>query len=148
MELSKEQQLVISAPIDKNIRIIASAGSGKTTTLIARILELIKNNNLHLHEIILTTFTKDSAEVMKNKIKSNIPLFYNFMCGTIDAIARKILNINKILDEKTELMSVSEYIHQVIKFSKTPEGIKYFKKFKYLFFKYLNDLGIIITVER
>ena len=160
MELSLEQQLVISAPINKNIRIIASAGSGKTTTLISRILHLIKNHNLHLHEIILTTFTKDSAEVMKNKIKTSIPLFYNFMCGTIDAIARKILNINKILDEKTELMSVSEYIHQVIKFSKTPEGIKYFKKFKYLFidefqdidhtqylfFKYLNQLGIIITV--
>lgn len=160
MILSKEQLDVVSAPIDKNIRIVASAGSGKTTTLISRILYLIKNHNLHLHEIILTTFTKDSAEDMKNKIKTSIPFFYNFMCGTIDAIARKILNINKILDENTELMSVSEYIHRVIKFAKTPEGVKYFKKFKYLFidefqdidhtqylfFKYLNKLGITIMV--
>jgi DNA helicase-2/ATP-dependent DNA helicase PcrA len=99
MELSKEQEQIINAPIDKNIRIIASAGSGKTTTLIQRILYLIKNHNLHLHEIILTTFTKDAAEVMKDKIKKNIHLFYNFMCGTIDSIARKILHINKILDE-------------------------------------------------
>lgn len=160
MDLSEEQKLIINAPIDKNIRIIASAGSGKTTTLINRILYLIKNHNLHLHEIILTTFTKDASEVMKDKIKNNIHLFYNFMCGTIDAIARKILHVNKILDENVQLMSVSEYIHRVIKFSKTDQGIKYFKKFKYLFvdefqdidyyqyvfFKRLNDLGLIITV--
>jgi hypothetical protein len=160
MDLSEEQKLIINAPIDKNIRIIASAGSGKTTTLINRILYLIKNHNLHLHEIILTTFTKDASEVMKDKIKNNIHLFYNFMCGTIDAIARKILHVNKILDETIQLMSVSEYIHRVIKFSKTEQGIKYFKKFKYLFvdefqdidyyqyvfFKRLNELGLIITV--
>ena len=160
MELSEEQKIIIDAPIDKNIRIIAAAGSGKTTTLINRILYLIKNHNLHLHEIILTTFTKDAAEVMKDKIKKNIHLFYNFMCGTIDAIARKILHVNKILDENIQLMSVSEYIHRVIKFSKTIEGASYFKKFKYIFideyqdidyyqyifFKQLNKLGVIITV--
>ena len=160
MDLSEEQKLIINAPIDKNIRIIASAGSGKTTTLINRILYLIKKHNLHLHEIILTTFTKDASEVMKDKIKNNIHLFYNFMCGTIDAIARKILHVNKILDENVQLMSVSEYIHRVIKFSKTDQGIKYFKKFKYLFvdefqdidyyqyifFKRLNELGLVITV--
>jgi hypothetical protein len=157
---SVEQNLVIKAPIDKNIRIIASAGSGKTTTLINRILYLIKNHNIHLHEIILTTFTKDATEVMKNKIKQNIHMFYNFMCGTIDAIARKILHINKILDENINLMSVSEYIHRVIQFSKTLEGEKYFKRFKYIFideyqdidytqfifFKRLNQIGIIISV--
>jgi len=159
-QLSEEQKSIINAPHSTNLRIIASAGSGKTTTLISRILYLIKNHNLHLHEIILTTFTKDATEVMKNKIKNNIHLFYNFMCGTIDAIARKVLHVNKILDENVQLMSVSEYIHRVIKFSKTEEGIKYFKKFKYLFvdefqdidytqyifFKRLNELGLIITV--
>jgi len=160
MELSQEQKQIINAPIDKNIRIIAAAGSGKTTTLINRILYLIKNHNLHLHEIILTTFTKDASEVMKEKIKKDIHLFYNFMCGTIDSIARKILLVNKIINENVQLMSVSEYIHRVIKFSKTVEGEKYFKKFKYIFideyqdidyyqyvfFKRLNQLGLIITV--
>jgi len=160
MELSEEQKQIIYAPIDKNIRIIASAGSGKTTSLINRILYLIKNHNLHLHEIILTTFTREASEIMKNKIKNNIHLFYNFMCGTIDAIARKILHINNILDENTQLTSVSEYIHRVINFSKTVNGIKYFKKFKYIFideyqdidyyqhvfFKMLHQLGLIITV--
>jgi superfamily I DNA/RNA helicase len=77
---------------------------------------------------------------MKDKIKKNIHLFYNFMCGTIDSIARKILHINKILDENVQLMSVSEYIHRVIKFSKTEEGIKYFKKFKYLFVDEFQDI--------
>ena len=160
MDLSDEQKQIINAPIDKNIRIIAAAGSGKTTTLINRILHLIKNHNLHLHEIILTTFTKDASEVMKDKIKKNIHLFYNFMCGTIDSIARKILHINKELDESQQLTSVSEYIHRVIKFSNTEKGQKYFKSFKYIFideyqdidyyqyvfFKRLNQLGLVITV--
>ena len=159
-KLSNEQTLIVNAPIDKNIRIIAAAGSGKTTTLISRILYLIKHHNIHLHQIILTTFTKDATEVMKDKIKQNIHMFYNFMCGTIDAIARKILHVNKIVDEQVELLSVSEYIHRVIKFSNTSEGAAYFKQFKYIFideyqdidytqfkfFKRLNQLGVIITV--
>ena len=72
MEFTEEQQKIINAPIDSNLRIIASAGSGKTTTLIQRILYLLKNHKLHLHEIILTTFTKDASEVIKDKLKNSI----------------------------------------------------------------------------
>ena len=159
LELSEEQKLIITAPTNKNIRIIASAGSGKTTTLIARILTLVKTYNIPFSQIILTTFTRDATEMMKSKIKESVSTIFNFMCGTIDAIDKRILHNNKIVDENS-LLSVAEYIHRVIKFSKTPDGEKYFKRFKYIFvdeyqdidypqhifFKRLNQLGIIITV--
>jgi len=159
LELSEEQKLIINAPTNKNIRIIASAGSGKTTTLIARILTLVKTHNIPFSQIILTTFTRDATEMMKSKIKESTNTIFNFMCGTIDAIAKRILHNNKIVDENS-LLSVSEYIHRVIKFSKTPDGEKYFKRFKYIFvdeyqdidypqhifFKRLHQLGVIITV--
>ena len=70
LELSEEQKIIITAPTNKNIRIIASAGSGKTTTLIARILTLVKTYNIPFSQIILTTFTRDATEMMKSKIKS------------------------------------------------------------------------------
>ncbi len=43
IQLSKEQNLIVKGDKNKNYKILACAGSGKTTTLIYRIEHLIKN---------------------------------------------------------------------------------------------------------
>jgi superfamily I DNA/RNA helicase len=46
VSLNNEQYKAVIRPLDVNQRIIASAGSGKTTTLTARIAYLIENYSL------------------------------------------------------------------------------------------------------
>ena len=53
-----------------NILISASAGSGKTHTMIERVIRLILNGKAHVEEILAVTFTEKSAADMKDKLKS------------------------------------------------------------------------------
>jgi len=67
IELNKEQ---IEAKNTKegNLLIIASAGTGKTTTIVERYVNLVENHGLKPSEIMMTTFTNKAAKDMIEKI--------------------------------------------------------------------------------
>ena len=81
--LSDEQHEVVVSRIDQNIRVIASAGSGKTSTIIYRILYLI-DKGIDPERILLTTFSVDAAESMKNKILDVFGFMPKITVGTMD----------------------------------------------------------------
>ena len=60
LNLTPEQQDIISCPPDKNIRILAGAGCAKTTTILYRAKHLIETG-IPSESIIMTTFTKDAS---------------------------------------------------------------------------------------
>ena len=51
----------------KNLLVSAGAGSGKTTVMIERVCELIKKN-IPISKFLIISFTKASAQDMKNKL--------------------------------------------------------------------------------
>ena len=64
-----EQQRVID--FEKgNILVTASAGSGKTHTMIERIKRLVIEKGIDVKEILCVTFTEASATDMKEKLKT------------------------------------------------------------------------------
>lgn len=52
-----------------NILVSASAGSGKTTVLVKRVIEKIKNG-LNVDELLIVTYTEAAAKEMKERIES------------------------------------------------------------------------------
>ncbi len=66
-ELTKEQEKAIYSDALK-IGVDASAGSGKTRVLIARILRLLKEKKADLNEIVAITFTEKSAAEMRQRL--------------------------------------------------------------------------------
>lgn len=69
MGYSKQQTKVIDTR-DKDILVPASAGSGKTTVLVARVLEILSENpQMNIDDFLLMTFTKDAAKHMRDKIQ-------------------------------------------------------------------------------
>lgn len=52
----------------KNLLVSASAGSGKTTVMIQRIIHLMQKENLPISSFLVVTFTKASAQDMKQKL--------------------------------------------------------------------------------
>ncbi len=62
-----EQSLAINGR-GKNILVSASAGSGKTTVMIQRIVDLMIEQNLPISKFLVVTFTKASASDMKKKL--------------------------------------------------------------------------------
>ena len=55
---------------DKNILVCASAGSGKTTVLIARLMDLVVKDRISIDNILAMTFTEAAANEMKKRLAS------------------------------------------------------------------------------
>ncbi|PEZ63325.1 hypothetical protein CN372_14025 [Bacillus anthracis] len=60
-----------------NIAVNAGAGSGKTTTLVSRILYLLSTKQINsLHEIVMITFTNEAASNMKEALEERLEKLY------------------------------------------------------------------------
>lgn len=57
---------------NENLLVSASAGSGKTTVMIGRIIDLIKKSGASLDKMLICTFTRASASDMKEKLYKNL----------------------------------------------------------------------------
>ena len=67
-KMTKEQEQAVL--FDKgNILISASAGSGKTHTMIERVKRLILSGGVDVDQILAVTFTEMAAADMKEKLK-------------------------------------------------------------------------------
>ena len=57
---------------DKYIRVVAGAGSGKTSVLTMRIAHLIQDLNVYSSKILAITFTNKAANEMKERVRKLI----------------------------------------------------------------------------
>lgn len=85
MNFNIRQQNVINAK-DKNILCLASAGSGKTSTLIGRVSQLLQNG-AEPQKIVAFTFTNQAAKEMRTRLPENAQSIFT---GTIHSYANKI----------------------------------------------------------
>ena len=68
-EFTKEQLKAVEHK-SGNILISASAGSGKTHTMISRLVRLVMQENVDVNQILAVTFTEKAAFDMKEKLKN------------------------------------------------------------------------------
>jgi superfamily I DNA/RNA helicase len=133
VQINNEQYNIVTADINSNIRVVACAGSGKTTTIVCRIKYLI-DHGVNPSDIMLTTFNVDAATSMKEKIKKIFGFLPNILVGTIDSICCKYYykycrDINYV--------SVREYSTRILAYMKTNTTIQ--NQTKYLFFDEFQD---------
>ena len=83
MNFNKQQEDVINF-IDGNIAVIASAGSGKTSTLVNRIKNMIENHGILPTSILAITFSRKAKDTIVEKLEelnvsnANIETFHSF----------------------------------------------------------------------
>lgn len=83
-----KEQLEAINQIDGAVIVSAPAGSGKSTLLIGRIENMIAQG-INQEDILLTTFTNESANDLKNKL--NDKGYDNVRVGTFHSVCRNIL---------------------------------------------------------
>ena len=71
MKYTTDQQKVIDTR-GKNILVSASAGSGKTAVLVARIMKMVCEEGVDIDRLLIVTFTNAAAAEMKERIHSAI----------------------------------------------------------------------------
>jgi DNA helicase-2/ATP-dependent DNA helicase PcrA len=114
--LDKQQEEIVNST-EKNIIVVAGAGSGKTRVLIERIRKLLKDG-VPPSNIVAITFTNMAAEEMKERLVDVNDIGDAFI-GTIHSFANKIyktsgisyLILNSEIEQKVyhEVLSMREY---------------------------------------
>ena len=99
-KLNTEQLNAATANFGHNL-IIASAGTGKTSTIIGRIAHLLQNG-VKPEEILLLTFTNKAANEMKERISYVFADAKNIEAGTFHSVSyRWLKRLNKKIVLKT-----------------------------------------------
>lgn len=101
MELNKEQNILVNEH-NRNILLLASAGTGKTDTLSKRVAEIINEEKADASEILCITFTNKACKEMSERVEAivgkdvkdiTIKTFHSFCFDIIKANAKKRTDI-------------------------------------------------------
>lgn len=139
--LNEEQIKVVKAPINKHIRIIACAGSGKTTTILYRIKYLLERCTLP-ERILVLTFNVEACNNLKKKIKEIFGFEPKVEIRTIDSLSAKLYySYNHEMKTKyIKNISLSEYSIYAEKILEKFGSI-ICKNYDYVFFDEFQDVN-------
>jgi len=70
--LTDEQREAVYAPLDRPVKVMAGAGTGKTTVLTHRYLYLIKDCGFLPEQVLALTFTRKAAAELRQRVKEAI----------------------------------------------------------------------------
>jgi hypothetical protein len=91
MQFTKEQDLVLSQK-DGSFKVLAAAGSGKTSTMSYLVKDEIDSGRALESEICFITFTRFAAHQIKRKISSIMGRHTSVLYGTFHATMYRLLN--------------------------------------------------------
>lgn len=118
-QLNAEQLSAVNAPLGHNL-IIASAGTGKTSTIVGRIAKLLKDG-VNPREILLLTFTNKAANEMISRLERHFDsaITKQINAGTFHAVAYRYLKEHSqiALKQPRELKTLLKSILNVRRFS-------------------------------
>ena len=131
VKVDKQQHDIITQPQTKDICIISCAGSGKTQTITSRVCYMIEYYGCDPESFMITTFTRNASEDMKNRIEQFIGVS-RVLCGTFHSIS--LMTLNKytpfVLDEN---IHIDETQYLFYDFLKSEESMEFKEKIKYIF---------------
>ena len=139
--VNDEQYKVITSPSSENQRILASAGSGKTTTITARIAYLIQEYNVDPNRILLVSFSRAASQEMIHRVHRLIgPV--KMYAGTFHALSAEILRErapHMILDQPF----IDELPYRLVKWLETDSAKKWVKRFRTIIVDEFQDCNEI-----
>ena len=137
--VNEEQARAIQRAPDIHQRIIAAAGSGKTTTLTARIAWLITKYKIKPETIVLMTFSRNAATQMLQRIEDLIGKT-DIWSGTFHGLARNLLS-KYGKEALATLYFVDELVGMGTKWLLSPRGRKWVEKLRYIFVDEFQDIN-------
>jgi len=141
VQLNEEQYQVVTSPRMENQRILASAGSGKTTTITARIAYLIEEYNIEPSKILLVTFSRAAAEEMIHRVHrliGPVPMY----AGTFHSLSAQILR-EMAPTMLSDQPFIDELPYRLVKWLQTDRAKKWIKRFQTIIIDEFQDINDI-----
>ena len=141
--LNSEQHTVVTADPFQHQRILASAGSGKTTTIAARIAWLLTNTNVTSDQIVLLTFSRNAAREMLARVRRLVGSV-SLWAGTFHALANTILRTySDSSNSSSSLFFIDELPVRWMQWMRTDRGRKWVGRIKYIVVDEFQDINAI-----
>jgi len=139
--LNEEQYKVVTSPPSENQRILASAGSGKTTTITARIAYLVECYEVDPKNILLVTFSRAAAQEMIHRVHRLIGPVAMY-AGTFHALSAQILRdmCPRLLGDQP---FIDELPYRLVKWLETERAKVWTKRFKNIIVDEFQDINDI-----
>ncbi len=124
--LNPRQQQAVCA-VDRTVAVIAGPGTGKTKTLISRIMYLLENRKVKPSEMTAVTFTNKAAAEMKERLQKQLgkkQTAQRIQIGTFHSICLNFLKAQKvefILADSMETLEIAEDIVKSYALPMTPK---------------------------
>jgi hypothetical protein len=120
--------------------IVACAGSGKTTTIINKVIYMIKYLNCNPKEFILTTFTRNASQEISKRMRKYLDsnIVNDITIGTFHSIALNQIIENNYQIEETKPDSIPE--EYLIKYLDLL-NLNNISTYKYLFIDEFQDIN-------
>ena len=122
-----KEQFNIATSKDKELLVVAGAGSGKTFTIVGRIWYLINIKKVKPEEILCISYTKEASTSLKNKLlkEFNIDMnVYTFHKLAINILRDKNIDFTIASSDLLELC-IEEYLR--VDILEYPEQLKYLR---------------------
>ncbi len=101
-----ESQKIACTTNEKHVLILAGAGTGKTRTLISRIIYLVKNKNINPFNILAVTFTNKACNEMKNRISRYFNNNIEITIRTFHSFGVYILRNEAFMSERNKYFQI------------------------------------------
>ncbi len=126
--LNEEQLKAVTAPAGSNL-VIASAGTGKTSTIVARIAYLLKEQDVKPEHILLLTFTNKASGEMIERVGRyfNKSVTSKILAGTFHSVSYKLLKKmgkNITLKQPKDLKILLKSIYDKRRFDYVDSSVK------------------------
>ncbi len=88
INLDKDQRIVVLTE-EENTLVIAGAGSGKTTTIEAKVKYLVEKKSIKPEEILIISYTREATNELKDRIQKKLKI--NAKISTFHSIGNEII---------------------------------------------------------
>lgn len=141
VQLNEEQYRVVTSSSRENQRILASAGSGKTTTITARIAYLVEEYEIDPSRILLVTFSRAAAQEMIHRVHRLIgPV--KMYAGTFHSLCSQILR-EKAPEMVRDQPFIDELPYRLVKWLETEKARKWANRFSAIIVDEFQDINEI-----
>ena len=140
--LNTEQYAVVSAEAGIHQRILASAGSGKTTTISARIAWLLTHGDVLPEQIVLLTFSRNSARDMLKRVQRLVGVV-NIWSGTFHALANEVLTGVGNVGATGNVLFIDELPVCWLNWMKSTKGREWVNSLRYVVVDEFQDINEI-----
>lgn len=151
--LNAEQYAAATAGAGANL-IIASAGTGKTSTIVSRIAYLLSRGDVKPEHILLLTFTNKAAQEMLERVQRYFPksVVSKIQSGTFHAVSYKLLKSlgkNISLKQPKDLKILLKTIHSRRRFDHIDSGVKpYQSSYLYDMFSLYQNSTVTLSFSK